>query len=410
MRPHVLILYQHYRSPDCPANVRVRSLLEVLRPHARLTLITSDAWRRSRQTDRFAWFPDGVHAIEHAVPYANRMSTPQRIRSYAAFAWAALRKSLSLDDPPDLVYGISTPLSTAAIAALVARVYRVPWIFELHDLWPSFPIQMGAVPFPWLERLLYRGERALYRSAAHVVTMSPDMTAHVESTGCPPDRVTTVLPGSDRSYLHSDAAPSPAHLRRQYNLPDGPVVLYAGTFGRANDIPTLIDVADRLQSENATFVFAGRGFFAPDLERLARRNDAVVLVPPQPLHHMGSWYTLADVTLVPFIDRPVLATNSPAKFFDSLTMGTPVVVTNPGWTRTFVETHSCGWYVPPSRPAALASRLRSLLATPDVVRAAGERGRATARVRFNRRQQYEAIPHLVGRCLAQAAFSVATTH
>lgn len=398
MQPHVLVLYQHYRPPDCPANARIRSLLRHLQSHAHVTLVTSDAWREKRRTEHFSWFPDGIDTIEVGVDYKNKMSTAARIQSYSTFALKALWHAGHVSSP-DLVYGISTPLSTAGAAAIAARWHDVPWIFELHDLWPAFPIQMGAVPFQWLERLLYRAERALYQNAAHVVTMSPDMTRYVQRTGLPDRRVTTVLPGSERDYLCSEAAPSPQQLRREYDLPDAPIVLYAGTFGRANDIPSLIEAAERCRNAPFSFVFVGRGFYEPHLRRLAARHSSVHLVPPQPQHHMGAWYELATLSLVPFLDRPVLATNSPAKFFDSLTMGTPVLVTNPGWTKTFVEDHECGWYVPASSPTHLANTLHSLMGSPQTLRAAGTRGHTVARDRFDRHKQLSVIPQIINRVL-----------
>lgn len=401
MRPHLLLLHQHYRSPDCPANARVRSLLRTLRPHARITLITSDAWRTERLTSQFPWVPEGIDIIEGSVPYANQMPTRKRLLSYSSFALQAFWQGLHVS-APDLIYGISTPLSTAVVAAVLSHWHQVPWIFELHDLWPAFPIQMGAIPFRWLERALYRVERALYRSAAHIVTMSPDMTTHVEQTGQSPNRVTTILPGSDPDYLNSPTSPSPQHVRRRYNLPTSPLVLYAGTFGRANDIPTLIEVARRCEDEEFSFLFVGRGFYEPALRRLARQNSSVYLVPPQPQHHMGAWYQLADLSVVSFLDRPVLASNSPAKFFDSLTMGTPVLVTNPGWTKAFVETHQCGWYAPPSDPDSMTKRLRALMTAPNELSAAGDRGRRVAEKKFNRSEQFSKIPSLVERCVTTA--------
>jgi len=400
MRPNVLVLYQHYHTPDCPGGARIYSLLHTLRAHAEVTLITSTARRSERQTQDFPWIPDGITAHEMTVPYTNRMSVPRRIRSYLSFAGRALTRG-ALRTHPDLVYGISTPLSTAGAAATVARWHGVPWIFEIRDLWPAFPIQMGAVPCYGLERALYGMERMLYRSAEHVVTVSPDMTEYVEETGIASDRVTTVLPGSDLNHLRSSSAPSRQELRRQYGLPSSPVVLYAGTLGRANDLPTVMEAARQCAQEDFSFVFVGRGYYEPHLRRLATRESSVFLIPPQPQHHMGTWYRLADLSLVPFLDRPVLATNSPAKFFDSLTMGTPVLVTNPGWTKTFVERHRCGWYVPPSRPNALARRLRSLMTSPKDLRAAGQRGEDVAREKFDRGEQFARISEIVRAVLAQ---------
>lgn len=400
MRPNVLVLYQHYHTPDCPGGARLYSLLQILRDRAEVTLITGAARRRERQTRDFSWIPDGVTAHEVTVPYANRMSVPRRIRSYLSFAGRALALG-TVRARPDLVYGISTPLSTAAAAAAVARWHGVPWIFEVRDLWPAFPIQMGAVPFDWLERVLYRAERMLYQSADHVVTVSPDMSEYVEDTGIASDRVTTVLPGSDLDHLRSPSAPSPRALRRQYELPSSPFVLYAGTLGRANDLSSVMEAARRCAQEDFSFVFVGRGYYEPQLRRLATHQSSVHLIPPQPQHNMGAWYRLADLSLVPFLDRPVLATNSPAKFFDSLTMGTPVLVTNPGWTKTFVDTHRCGWYVPPSRPDALARRLRSLMTSPDTLRAAGRRGEEVARKKFDRAEQFAQIPDIIERVLSR---------
>ena len=99
---------------------------------------------------------------------------------------------------------------------------------------------------------------------------------------------------------------------------------------------------------------------------------------------MLCWFKLADVSLVSFLDRPVLAANSPAKFFDSLGAGTPVLVTNPGWTKRFVEAYRCGWYTPAEDPAALAQRLEAVLDAPQALADAGRRGAAIARQQFDR--------------------------
>ena len=93
---------------------------------------------------------------------------------------------------------------------------------------------------------------------------------------------------------------------------------------------------------------------------------------------------MADVSLVPFIDLPVLKANSPAKFFDSLATGTPVIVTNDGWTRSFVEQHRCGWYAPVAEPGSIAHTIRDIIDKNDVLHDAGRNGYRAALARFNR--------------------------
>ena len=70
----------------------------------------------------------------------------------------------------------------------------------------------------------------------------------------------------------------------------------------------------------------------------------------------GRRRTRALVERVPLAQGlPVLAANSPAKLYDALAVGTPVVVTNPGWTKTLVEQYGCGWYAPAGDAGALAA-------------------------------------------------------
>jgi glycosyltransferase involved in cell wall biosynthesis len=76
---------------------------------------------------------------------------------------------------------------------------------------------------------------------------------------------------------------------------------------------------------------------------------------------------------------------------------TPVVVTNPGWTKRFVERHACGWSVPPESPDALADCLQSVLASPGVLTAAGENAHDAARQRFDRAEMMDRYAEIVER-------------
>ena len=391
---HLLYVYQYYNTPDCAATARHYHYLRHLARRHRITLLTTRTYYDARLTDRFEWVPDNVDLRMLDVPYANQMGTSARLRAYTAFAARACLEGLRLPRP-DLVFGTSTPLTAAWAAREIARLKRVPWVFEVRDLWPDFPVQMGAIRNPLTCRALYGLERALYRSAAHVLTLSTDMEAHVRSCGVPPERVSTLVHGSDLDLLDACTDDDVAALRAAHGLSDTFVVLYGGTLGRANAIPTLIDAARRLtHRSDIRFVFAGEGYYADHLADASRKVDHVLLLPPQPLHRMLCWFRLADLSLVSFADRPVLATNSPAKFFDSLSAGTPVIVTNPGWTKAFVETHGCGWAVPPEDPAALADQITRIVDTPGLHAAAARRAHDVARPMFDRRQlarQFEAV-------------------
>ncbi|WP_103027103.1 glycosyltransferase family 4 protein [Salinibacter altiplanensis] len=379
---HIAVFLQHYHTPDCPTAARPYALVERLGQDHAVTVITTRAWEDTRTAHRFPWAPPGVDLVRFDVPYNNSMTSTQRLTSFLIYAARAVRHGLQMPRP-DLFLGSSTPLTAAAAAGLVARIRDVPWVFEVQDLWPAFPIQMGAVPNVGLPTLLRWGEAALYRSAAEVVTVSPDMEQHVR-VQAPSASVTTLPYGADPAVL--DTVDENRVLTEPLSRDRRFLVLYAGTFGRANAIPTLLDAARRLVDgrSDVLVALAGRGHHAPLVEQAACRHDAIRRLSPRPYPDTLALFEHADLSLIPFRDRPVLAANAPSKFFDSLATGTPVVVTNPGWTRRFVERHGCGWSVPPESPGTLADRVRAVLASPKARRQAGQNARAAARRCFNR--------------------------
>ena len=390
---HIAVFSQYHTNPDCPATSRHYSLLAQLARTHRVTLITTRTWEAQRLTREFAWVPSGVELRAADIAYENRMGVARRALSFGQYAAYALREGLRIDKP-DVIWGISTPLTAAWAAAQVARWRRVPWVFEVQDLWPSFPIAMGAVPSRLARQQLYRLEGRLYQQAQAIMTLSPNMTTYVRQVGqgprwpFAPEKVHTTLNGTDFDLVDRATDAAVAALRREQELGGKQVVLYAGTFGRANAIPLLLAAAAQLAitRPEVVWVFMGHGFYAEELTAAAREHAYIRVVPPQPRHAVFAWFRLAEVSVVSFLGLPVLDANSPAKFYDSLAVGTPVIVTNPGWTRELVERHGCGWYTPADDAPGLARRLHELLAQPEQLRQAGERGRLVAQEQFDRQQ------------------------
>ncbi|RZL12928.1 MAG: glycosyltransferase, partial [Hymenobacter sp.] len=198
--------------------------------------------------------------------------------------------------------------------------------------------------------------------------------------------------GTDLDLAARATPEAVAKLRFEQAITSSKTVLYAGTFGRANDMPTVVAAAEALVATDpeVTFLFLGHGYYAPLVAAAAARwPGRIRLVGGQARHAVFSWFALADVTIVSFLDMPVLDTNSPAKLYDSLAVGTPVVVTNKGWTKALVEQHGCGWFAPAGDAAALATQLRAVLTNPVAAAEAGQRGKAVARREFDRRRLAE---------------------
>ncbi|KAA3440744.1 glycosyltransferase family 4 protein [Rufibacter hautae] len=380
---HIALFHQYHHNPDCPATCRHYTFMAELAKRHQITLITSSAWESKRLTQQYDWVPPGVELVSIDVPYSNKMGVVQRLQAFGSFATHALVKGLRMPKP-DVIWGVSTPLTTAWAAAQVSRFRKVPWVFEVQDLWPSFPIQMGAVPSKLAQRQLYRMEASLYRQAAHIIPLSADMERYILDKGIAPQEVTTLVNGTEIPAQPISLVEQQA-LREELGLQGKKVVLYAGTYGRANDIPLIVKAAELLQHHpEICFVFTGQGFDAPLLETAAKQQSNIKLLPPLPRHEIFRLFSIAEVSVVSFIDLPVLEANSPGKLFDSLAVGTPVIVTNPGWTKKLVEAQGCGWYVPAGDAQALAHSLEQRLSQSEEMTFMRGKAARVAREQFDR--------------------------
>ncbi|GAB3202591.1 glycosyltransferase involved in cell wall biosynthesis [Pontibacter aydingkolensis] len=392
---HIAVFNQHHHNPDCPATCRHYTFLEELAKRHQVTLITSNGWRSIRITDKYNWAPKGVKLHECKIPYANKMGILQRFFSFAGYAAYSFWKGLTMPKP-DVIWAISTPLSTPWVAAQVASIRNVPWVFEVQDLWPSFPIEMGAVNYKWMEQLLYRTEKNLYNSASHIITLSPDMSAYVAGLDISIKKITTNYNGTDIAQADAISEQEVEELRLKYNLQGKQVVLYAGTYGRANDMLTLMKTIKSMAADaSITFILTGNGYYEPQLKALAAQVPNLLLLKPQPRPEVFNLFRLAAISLVTFNDLPVLATNSPSKFYDSLACNTPVIVTNPGWTKRFVEEYGVGWYTPAEQPEALAESIKYALSQPEELKAAGARGKAIAYQLFDRQELVKEVEQVL---------------
>jgi glycosyltransferase involved in cell wall biosynthesis len=313
---------------------------------------------------------------------ATATSYPRRMAAFARFAlgatWAAVR-----GPRPDVIYATSPPLTMALPAIAAAVRWRAPLVFEVRDLWPEAPIQMGALRNPLLKRAARALERLVYRRAARVIALSPGIRDGVLAAGVPSGKVAHVPNGADLELFAPDVDGSEVRDR----LGGGRAFLcsYFGTMGEANDLTQVVEAAAML--DDVTFVLVGDGKRRGALEELARTRGAANVVftgPAESKEEVARVAAASDACLTIFKDVPILATNSPNKLFDTFAAGRPAIVNTPGWMRELVERNEAGVYVRPADPQDLADKVAWLRDHPDVAQRYGRNARALAEHDFDR--------------------------
>lgn len=399
MLPTMRILYvhQYFATLESATGTRsyefARRLVE--RGHE-VTMVTGRTWLghlpRSGLVSRMDI--DGIDVRVIGVEYSPHMGPLGRLWAFVAFMVAATWVCLRVRS--DVVYASSTPLTVGVPGWLAARRWRVPFVFEIRDLWPEAPIQLGFLRSPLLRGIALWLEAFLYRRAAHVVALSPGMADGVTARGVPRERV-SVIPNSSDTHLFAPGPKDPAVLERWGLSPDDFVVAYVGAMGASNDLGQVVEAA-RIVAEGAgsagadavptrtVFVLAGDGAERLPLEALARDLglEDIVWAGSLAKSDVPGLLSAADVALVTFAPVPILETNSPNKAFDALAAGRPLVVNFGGWIADLVRDEGVGRAAEPGDPASLARVLMELRDDPEGRARMGSAARRLAEERFDR--------------------------
>ena len=352
------------------------------------TLAESSSWSWRHHVDS-----DGVHVHQLPVPYRNGMSNTQRIRAFGQFALTAGLRAAKVK--PDVVFATSTPLTVAVPGVMAARLRRARFVFEVRDLWPEVPIEMGQLRNPLAQRVAWALARGAYRSAAQVVALSPGMAEGVIAQGYPAERVTVVPNGSDIALFTVPEAEVKEFRSSLPWLQDRPLVLYAGTFGMVNGVDYLIRLAARVQSQDpeVRFLLLGDGRTEPELRRLAGElgvlDRSVHFLNGIPKSRMPAVLGAATVATSTVVPLRCLQANSANKVFDAMAAGRPIMINHEGWQADLLRESGAGMVLDPYDLDGAAAELLDRLGDPQWIAAAGAASARLAVERFSRDLLFE---------------------
>jgi len=292
--------------------------------------------------------------------------------SYAGRMWAFLSFTISaaamacLAPRPDVIVASSPPLVVCLPGWLAAclRWRRVPWVFEVRDLWPESATTTGVLkPRSVLTRCLYRLERFAYRRATRINVLTPAFKDNIVERGLAmPGKITVIPNGADLDHFRP--GPRDNEVRREFCWGDRTVFLYAGAHGRANALSQLIDAAEHLR-DRADILIAciGDGPERPKLESEARSRNLrnIAFLGPQPKSRVCDFINAADAGVAVLQNNPTFQTVYPNKVFDYMACERPIVLAIDGAARALVcKDARAGIFAKPENGAAIAEVVRFL--------------------------------------------------
>jgi glycosyltransferase involved in cell wall biosynthesis len=316
--------------------------------------------------------------------YHQNMTVKQRLKAFNGFVWKSIKEGRK-QESVDLVIATSTPLTVGITALYLKWFHKIPFIFEVRDLWPEVPIQLGAFKSKFIKKLTRWLEKKIYQNAQHIIALSPGMQAGVLKYV--PREKTTMIPNMSKidKFWPRDKN---QNLMKSIGLSkDTFKIIHFGSLGLANGIDSVLDSAKLLKDDKTVqFVFLGSGAAEKDLKAYCEqeRLQNVVFISKAPMDKTSEIVNFCDASLVSFKDIPILYTNSPNKLFDSLSAGKPIIVNSAGWTKEMVQKHNCGLYANPIDPKNLVDSIKFLQSNPDIVKQMGQNSRKLAETKYDK--------------------------
>jgi glycosyltransferase involved in cell wall biosynthesis len=383
----VTYIHQHYRRPSMSGGTRSHEFARFLAGQGHtVTLIAS--WQSPDPPRVPVEHVDGYEVRWIHVPYSNYLRFSRRVLAFVHFMWRASVHAART--PADVIFATSTPLTVVVPGIVGAWARRVPWVLEVRDLWPELPIAVGALRNPalkWLARYL---ERSGYRSAKHIVALSPGMREGVIRAGCLEEKVTVIPNLADLERFSSHGCDPGRFLRRYPALRGKRIVTYAGTVGLINGVHYLVEIAAHAvqEAEDVAFCILGDGRELDRVRCLAQANGTlgrnVFILAPLPKTDMPDALAAATMCTSLVVDLPELRANSANKFFDALAAGRPIAINHEGWQADLIRETGAGLVLPPHDSKASWLLLRQFLETPGVAESAGRRAREVAELSFDK--------------------------
>jgi glycosyltransferase involved in cell wall biosynthesis len=329
---------------------------------------------------------DGVDVVRTWIYAAPNSGRVRRSLAYASFAASAVASGLWHTPPPDVVVATSPQLLCACAGRVAALVRRVPFVFEVRDLWPESIVAVGALSAGHpLVRGLTVVEESLYRAARAIVVVTDSFRERLVARGFPGSKIHVVKNGVDlERFVPQDRA---TRLRRDLGWEDKFVVGYVGTHGMAHALDAVLDVAKRLAPrEDVRFLFVGDGAERSRLEaRVAsERIENVRLLGSVPRGRMNEVYATLDLALVTLRKSELFTSVLPSKIFEIEGMARPIVLSVDGEARAMVEASGGGIFVPPEDVGAMVRAIGRFVEDPELAERMGLSGRAYVTKHFDR--------------------------
>lgn len=315
------------------------------------------------------------------VPYDNNFSFNKRILAFLKFSLLACKTSISIKKV-DICYVMTSPLTTGLIALWIKFTRNIAYIFEVGDLWPLIPVEIGAINSPLLKSLLFLFEKLCYRNASGLVALSPGIAEYMQSIV--PEKPIEIIPNvADIDFFQQEEKQEA--LKQKYGINNEFVISYTGALGLANHLEYMLEAAEASLPLPVKFLVVGEG---AEKERLLKlRSDKslenVIFLPHTDKKGIKEIHNVSDAIYISFINIKSINTGSPNKLFDGLASGKLIITNFDGWIKKLIESNDAGFAYAPDSSQVFLEKLLTFIGNKEKLKSFQKNSRQLAENSFS---------------------------
>lgn len=312
-----------------------------------------------------------------------------RMWGYFSFVFSSLYTGLfKVKGHYDVIIVTSPPLFVGITGYLISKLKRIPFVFEIRDLWPESAIDTGVLKNTGLIKMAYKFEKFIYRKASLINVLTPAFRKKlIEEKSVPKDKIVYIPNAADFS-LSDELLESfdVAKFKREEGLEGKFIITYVGAHGVANHLQQLVEAAKLLEDTNAHFLLIGQGMEKKKLIKLAKHLNCINIsfIDPVPKSDVFKYILASDIGTSVLKNVDTFKTIYSNKTFDYMSCKKPILMAIDGVSRELVEDADAGVFVEPENPQDFAFKVRTYMDNQTLLEKQGINGYIYAKKHFDR--------------------------
>lgn len=284
-----------------------------------------------------------------------------RLFGYLSFMFSSLMVGLFKTGKYDIILVSSPPIFNGITALILSFFKRIPYLFEIRDMWPESAVVTGVLKNKILIKMSYWLEHVLYKKAILINGVIPTFKEKLVNKGIDGNKFIFIPNGADVKISELVMQNfNEQKFKKENDLENKFILTYVGAHGVANHLIQLIEAAELLKGyKDILFLLIGDGMQKKWLKQevQSRELSNVRFIDPIPKQELFKYILASDMGISALKKLDLFKAVYSNKTFDYMSCKKPIMMCIDGLSRDLVTDAKCGVYVEPENPKEFSDKV-----------------------------------------------------